>query len=111
MSETLYTTSLSDQDLSGDKGDDCQSKLSAILACGLPCGCLSVNQCQKGIPQVTNKNLMKKSWLSRRGVITAGNLTLQACENENVRLCWNKDEKTMTLPDCRRAAQIGAGST
>lgn len=47
---------------------------------------------------------MKKSWLSRRGVITAGNLTLQGCENENVRLCWNKDEKTKT-------ARLPEGST
>lgn len=34
-----------------------------------------------------------------------GNLTLQACENENVRLCWNKDEKTKT------PARLPEGST
>lgn len=46
---------------------------------------------------MTNKNLMEKSWSIHQLIsITLGNLTLQASDGENVRLHWDKDEKTKT---------------
>lgn len=62
----------------------------------------------KGIPQVTDKNLMEKSWLIHQ--LTLGNPTLQASGKENVRLHWDKDQETKTEGKCCRASWMGPGS-
>lgn len=111
QSGALYSTALSEQDLSRDKRADWQSKLSSFTRLWTPLWLSVSRPVSKGIPQVTNKNLMKKSRSNRQGAIALGHLTLQACGKENVRLRWNEDEKTKTLPDCQRPAQSGAGST
>lgn len=62
----------------------------------------------KGIPQVTNKNLMEKSWLIHQ--VTLGNPTLQASGKENARLHWDMDEETKTGGKCCWASWMGPGS-